>query len=112
MNWNDKSVLVTGGASFIGSHLVDSLVKRGGKNIRVVDKLSSGKKENIQKHIDSGRVDFVLGNLLNKNDAKISLEDIDIVFSQIISDKADCLAVVGAANRKSVNGNIVSSYNR
>lgn len=80
MNWNKKNVLVTGGASFIGSHLVDSLIKRGVKNVRVVDNLSSGKKENIQKHIDSGRVDFVLGNLLNKNDAKTSLDDIDIVF--------------------------------
>lgn len=41
-----KSILVTGGAGFIGSHLVDELVKRG-HNVIVADNLSSGKEENI-----------------------------------------------------------------
>ena len=49
MKWEGYRVLVTGGASFIGSHLVDALVKRGAK-IRVVDDLSSGKRENIRHH--------------------------------------------------------------
>ena len=48
-------MLVTGGASFIGSHLVDALVERGAR-VRVVDDLSSGRLENIQQHIDAGRV--------------------------------------------------------
>ena len=49
--------LVTGGAGFIGSHLVDRLVNRGDEVI-VIDNLSSGRLEFIQKHIDSGKVDF------------------------------------------------------
>ena len=44
--WNETNVLVTGGASFIGSHLVDKLVNLGSK-VTVIDNLSSGKKENL-----------------------------------------------------------------
>ena len=67
MNWSDKSILVTGGASFISSHLIDLLVSKGatGKGrIRVVDDLTSGKLANIQGHIDSGVVEFVKADLL------------------------------------------------
>jgi len=62
--WTDHQVLVTGGASFIGSHIVDALVERGAR-LRVVDNLSSGKLENIVDHVDSGRVEFVEGDLLD-----------------------------------------------
>ncbi|TAK09011.1 SDR family NAD(P)-dependent oxidoreductase [bacterium] len=58
MNWQGRKVLVTGGASFIGSHLVDALVERGAK-IRVVDNLSSGRLENIKKHVEEERVEFL-----------------------------------------------------
>ena len=46
--------LVTGGAGFIGSHLVSSLVERG-ETVRIVDDLSTGKKENLA-HLPAGRV--------------------------------------------------------
>jgi nucleoside-diphosphate-sugar epimerase len=78
--WKEKRVLVTGGASFIGSHLVDTLVETEVISIRVVDDLSSGRLENIQGHLDSGHVEFVLGDLLQSDVAKSSVEDIDIVF--------------------------------
>jgi UDP-glucose 4-epimerase len=48
MNWKDCPVLVTGGASFISSHLVDELVLRGAK-VTVIDDLSNGRKENLEK---------------------------------------------------------------
>ena len=46
MNWKDCPVLVTGGASFISSHLIDKLVGFGA-SVTVVDDLSNGKKENL-----------------------------------------------------------------
>ena len=47
--------LVTGGAGFIGSHLVDALLARGDE-VLVVDDLSSGKKENLDEAIAAGGV--------------------------------------------------------
>ena len=62
LNSNTKRVLVTGGAGFIGSHLVDRLVAEG-FSVRVLDDLSSGCLDNIRGHVDSGRVDFVKGDV-------------------------------------------------
>jgi len=51
LNWKDKQVLVTGGAGFIGSHLVDGLLKRGAL-VTVVDNLERGKAQNLQHCMD------------------------------------------------------------
>ena len=56
-------VLVTGGAGFIGSHLVDRLIKDG-YGVRVIDNLSTGRLSNIEDHIDSGRIDFIEGDII------------------------------------------------
>lgn len=60
--WQGREVLVTGGASFIGSHLVDALVAEGA-DIRVVDNLSTGLLENIEEHISKGRIEFIEADL-------------------------------------------------
>ena len=80
MNWSGKRVLVTGGASFIGSHLVDQLVERGADHIRIVDDLSSGEIENIQEHLESKRVEFIRQDLLDQHVAAESVRGIDTVF--------------------------------
>ena len=51
MFYQSKRVLVTGGASFIGSHLVDALSSLDA-HVRVVDDLSSGDKSNLFKSLD------------------------------------------------------------
>lgn len=79
MNWEGKRALVTGGASFIGSHLVDALVERGAR-VRVVDDLSSGRLENIQGHIDAGRVEFMRGDLLRQEVCESAVEGMQVVF--------------------------------
>jgi len=79
MNWRNTKVLVTGGASFIGSHLVDALVERGA-TVRVVDNLSSGRLENISGHIDSGAVEFRQGDLLDQAVAEAAVRDCNLVF--------------------------------
>ena len=79
MNLNGKRILVTGGASFIGSHLTDALVDRGAK-VRVVDNLSSGRLANIKSHIESGQVDFVEADLTDPGVSQKLVEGIQIVF--------------------------------
>lgn len=79
-NWKNKKILITGGASFIGSHLIEHLLPLNPKSIRVVDNLSAGKKENIQEYIKSGTVEFILGDFKNQKITKKSVKDIDVIF--------------------------------
>ena len=79
MNWNNRNVLVTGGASFIGSSLVDALLDRGTK-VRVVDDLSSGKIENLRRPMDEGAVEFVQADLREPGVAERAMKGIQVVF--------------------------------
>ena len=79
MNWEECPVLVTGGASFISSHLVDELVLRGAK-VTVVDDLSNGKKDNLEKSLD--KIKFIQQNLeyISKKEINDIFEGNEIVF--------------------------------
>ena len=81
MNWTSLHVLVTGGASFIGSHLVDALLERDAR-VRIVDNLSSGRLANIQAHLDldAERVEFVQADLLEPGVAQRVMDGIQMVF--------------------------------
>jgi nucleoside-diphosphate-sugar epimerase len=78
-NWTGKRVLVTGGASFIGSHLVDALINKGA-HVRVVDDLTSGSKENLKKHLDNSSFEFITGDLREGLLCRDSMKNIQIVF--------------------------------
>ncbi|MFZ9047993.1 MAG: NAD-dependent epimerase/dehydratase family protein [Poseidonia sp.] len=72
--------LVTGGAGFIGSHLIDRLVARG-DHVVVLDNLSSGNLDFIQGHLDSGDAVLVNGDLRSLDDVKQAMAmDIDCVY--------------------------------
>jgi nucleoside-diphosphate-sugar epimerase len=77
--WQGRPVLVTGGASFIGSHLTDALVELGA-TVSVVDDLSSGMLENIQPQLDAGRITFHQGDLHDRDVTKQVLRGVDTVF--------------------------------
>jgi nucleoside-diphosphate-sugar epimerase len=79
MNWRNQRVLVTGGASFIGSHLVDALLGHGAR-VRVVDNLSSGRLENIKGHVEAGDVEFMNEDLHDPHVAERSTRGCDVVF--------------------------------
>lgn len=71
--------LVTGGAGFIGSHLVDSLVARGDQ-VRVLDNFSSGKRENLTSV--ANQIEIHEGDLRNPGDIEKALENVERVFHQ------------------------------
>lgn len=64
--WKDKKVLVTGGTGFIGSHVVENLIKRGAR-ITVFDRMSNGKIKNIDYL--KNKVNFLRGECANLNEA-------------------------------------------
>ena len=78
MTRSNAKVLVTGGAGFIGSHLVDRLVN-GGYDVKVIDNLSTGKVANIHGHLESGKVDFVKGDIKDAALVKKCVYDVDVV---------------------------------
>lgn len=77
--WNNRKVLVTGGTSFIGSHLVDALLARGAK-IHIVDDLTSGRLGNIESHLKAGHITFMQADLRESGVARTAMKDIQVVF--------------------------------
>lgn len=77
--WKDKTALVTGGCSFIGSHLVDALVERGAK-VRIADDLSSGIVANIQPQLDRKAVELHQVDLLSPGAAEKAVAGMEHVF--------------------------------
>jgi UDP-glucose 4-epimerase len=71
--------LVTGGAGFIGSHIVETLLEDG-KRARVLDNLSTGRKENIAPFLD--QVEFIEGDLRDEDTVRRAVEGIDYVLHQ------------------------------
>ena len=70
--------LVTGGAGFIGSHLVDALVDQG-KKVRVIDNFSSGREEFLAHHEGGGAVEVCRGDLLDRESVIAAMEGIETV---------------------------------
>jgi len=71
-------VLVTGGAGFIGSHIVDRLLEEGVK-VRVIDDLSSGDKSNLSQHADNPDFEFVQGDIRDFDVVKKAVKGVEAV---------------------------------
>jgi len=74
-----KSVLVTGGAGFIGSHLVDRLILQK-HEVRVLDNLSSGRLGNLEKSLRNPNLTFVECDLKKPRDIEKSVAKADLIF--------------------------------
>ena len=72
-------VFVTGGAGFIGSHLVDALMGKG-YVVTVYDNLSSGRMDFIEHHIGKKNFSFIEADLLDQKKLRECLEGYDVVF--------------------------------
>ena len=72
-------ILVTGGAGFIGSHLIDRLLQ-GGYEVTALDNFSSGKIENIRHHTGASNFHLMRGDIRNLRNVEKAVEDADAVF--------------------------------
>jgi UDP-N-acetylglucosamine 4-epimerase len=77
----DSRVLVTGGAGFIGSNLVESFLLSG-NSVVCLDNFSTGKRENLITFHDNPKFRLIEGDIRNYNDCMKAVENIDIVFHQ------------------------------
>lgn len=90
MSLKDKRILVTGGAGFVGSHIVDQLIEEGCRGIVVVDNMIRGRRENLAKA--NGHVDLVEADIRDRNLMERLVARADIVFHQAALRITHCAA--------------------
>ena len=76
------SFLVTGGAGFIGSNIVEYLVDHDAGHIRILDNLSTGALANIRAYIDLPNVEFILGDIRDLGVCMKAVENMDFISHQ------------------------------
>jgi len=79
LNWRGVSVLVTGGAGFIGSHLAERLVTLGAK-VRILDNLTTGKRQNLASF--AHQVELLEGSLTDLATVRKAIAGVAVVFHQ------------------------------
>ena len=76
---NNSTILVTGGAGFIGSHLVDALLQDGYK-VKVLDNLANGSLDNLSGALNNTNCEFVEGDILDKETVAKIIQEVQYVF--------------------------------
>ncbi len=105
MELNGRSVLVTGGAGFIGSHLVDALMEKGCK-VRVLDNFSAGKMEFLAHHGDN--IEIIRGDCQVESEILDAAEGVDVLFHLAANPDVR----MGADNTRShLDQNIIGTFN-
>ncbi len=99
--------MVTGGAGFIGSHIVDRLVSNGWR-VRILDNFSSGRVENVEHHLGSRGLEVMEGDLKDFRVAERAVEGVDVVFHFAANPEVR----VSATNPEvHFNENVVATFN-
>ena len=75
-------VLVTGGAGFIGSHIVDQMIEAGADHVTIVDDFVRGRHENLADATGTGRVEVVTGDIRDAALVNRLTDGCDLVFHQ------------------------------
>ncbi len=79
---SSKTFLVTGGAGFIGSNIIEYLIKYNAKKVVVLDNLITGLEENIHPYLSLPNFQFIKGDICNLDDCIKACTKIDYVFHQ------------------------------
>lgn len=79
---SNKTFLVTGGAGFIGSNIVEYLFKYNAKKVVVLDNLATGFEENLKPYLSNPNFQFIKGDICNLEDCNKACVGIDYVFHQ------------------------------
>lgn len=79
---SDKTFLITGGAGFIGSNLVEYLLKYGAKKVRVLDNFSTGSHQNIELFQNNPAFELIEGDIRNLIDCQRAVQGMDYVSHQ------------------------------
>jgi UDP-N-acetylglucosamine 4-epimerase len=77
-----STFLVTGGAGFIGSNIVEYLIHHGAGSIRILDNLSEGKRENIEPFISLDNVEFIEGDISDEQTCRKACEGVNYITHQ------------------------------
>ncbi|MGB9640243.1 MAG: NAD-dependent epimerase/dehydratase family protein [Anaerolineales bacterium] len=101
-------VVVTGGAGFIGSFLVDHLAEVYPGEIVVIDNLFRGKKDRLLNNIESGKVRFIQGDIRQKAFLEEVFKDCEVVFH--LAAQSNVLGAVGDLDY-SFSTNVIGTYN-
>jgi nucleoside-diphosphate-sugar epimerase len=97
-------VLVTGGAGFIGGHLVDALLAEGA-TVRVIDNFSTGRRENIAHNL--GRIELHEADLCDPDAAARAVAGVELIFHEAaIPSVSRSVADPVASNRVNVGGTV------
>ena len=81
MSLENKKVLVTGGAGFIGSNIIEYLLQKNNK-ITCLDNFSTGKKENIESFLTNSNFKLINGDITKLEDCQKATENIDVILHQ------------------------------
>ncbi len=79
---SNQKILISGGAGFIGSHLVEYLLKFGAEKVRVIDNFITGRRENIELFKNNPRFEFIEGDICNKADCDRACDGMNVLLHQ------------------------------
>jgi UDP-glucose 4-epimerase len=90
MNLKDKRILVTGGAGFVGSHIIDQLIDEGCRSIVVIDNMIRGRRDNLARA--GSRVNLIEADIRDRSLMERLVARGDIVFHQAALRITHCAA--------------------